>query len=58
MQITKEQYNRIKHLFPKQRGNVAVSNLDALNGLLYVAEHGCGEAYQKPTASGTPSTSG
>ena len=41
MEITQAQYERIKHLFPKQRGNVAVSNLVVLNALLYVAEHGC-----------------
>ena len=41
MEITQEQYQRIADAFPKQRGNVVVSNLDALNGLLYILEHGC-----------------
>lgn len=41
MELTKAQYERIVDLFPKQRGNVRVSNLDALNAILYVAEHGC-----------------
>ena len=41
MELTQEQYERIADAFPKQRGNVTVSNLDALNGILYVLEHGC-----------------
>ncbi len=28
-------------MFPVQRGNVRLSNLQTLNGTLYVAEHGC-----------------
>ena len=28
-------------MFPKPRGTVKVSNLQALNGILYVLEHGC-----------------
>ena len=41
MEITKSQYERIAPLLPVQRGNVSVSNLDVLNAILYVAEHGC-----------------
>ena len=41
MEIAQEQYERIEHLFPKQRGNIKISNLDAVNASLYVAEHGC-----------------
>ena len=41
MEITQEQYARIKHSLPVQRGNVSLSNLQFLNALLYVAEHGC-----------------
>ncbi len=41
MIITEEQFHRIEDCFPKQRGNVAVSNLNVLNAILYVAEHGC-----------------
>ena len=41
MTITEQQFSRIEDCFPKQRGNVAVSNLDVLNAILYVAEHGC-----------------
>src|SRR5271156_1002304 len=41
MEITEEQYARIKDSLPVQRGNVSLSNLQFLNALLYVAEHGC-----------------
>ncbi len=41
MELTQEQYDRIAHVFPVQRGNVRLSNLQVLNGTLYVAEHGC-----------------
>ena len=41
MTLTHEQYERIADAFPKQRGNVKVSNLDALNGILHVLEQGC-----------------
>jgi transposase len=41
MLITEEQFQRIEGCFPKQRGNVKVTNLDVLNGILYVAENGC-----------------
>lgn len=41
MKITEEQYQRIAHCLPVQRGNVSISNLQVLNAILYVAEHGC-----------------
>jgi transposase len=41
MEITREQFGRISHYFPTQRGNVRIENLDVLNATLYVAEHGC-----------------
>ena len=41
MELTQEQYKRIADAFPKQRGNVKVSNLDALNGILHILEQGC-----------------
>lgn len=41
MEITPSQFAQIAHCFPKQRGNVSLSNLDVLNAVLYVAEHGC-----------------
>ena len=41
MEITEEQYQRIAPHFPVQRGNVSIPNLQALNAILYVNEHGC-----------------
>ena len=41
MEITEAQYARITPLLPVQRGNVSLSNLQVLNAILYVAEHGC-----------------
>jgi transposase len=41
MEISEEQYTRIKDILPVQRGNVSLSNLQFLNAVLYVAEHGC-----------------
>ena len=41
MEISAEQFARIEHCLPKQRGNVSMSNLNVLNAILYVAEHGC-----------------
>ena len=41
MEITPEQFKRIEHCFPVQRGNVSLSNLQVVNAMLYVAEHGC-----------------
>jgi transposase len=41
MEITEGQYALIKDSLPGQRGNVSLSNLQFLNAVLYVAEHGC-----------------
>jgi transposase len=41
MEITEQQFARIKDRLPVQRGNVSLSHLEVLNALLYVAEHGC-----------------
>jgi transposase len=41
MEITAEQFERIKDSLPVQRGNVSLSNLQLLNAILYVAEQGC-----------------
>ena len=41
MEITEEQYERIKDSLPLQRGNVSLSNLQVLNAILYVTEQGC-----------------
>lgn len=41
MEITPEQFAQIEHCLPIQRGNVSLSNLQVVNAILYVAEHGC-----------------
>ena len=41
MEITPEQFARIEHCLPLQRGNVSISNVQMVNAILYVAEHGC-----------------
>jgi len=41
MELTESQYQRIADCLPRQRGNVKTANLQQLNALLYVAEHGC-----------------
>ena len=41
MEITPEQFARIAHCLPTQRGNVSMTNLQVVNAMLYVAEHGC-----------------
>ena len=41
MELTEAQYERIAPLLPKQRGNISLSNLQVINAILYVAEHGC-----------------
>jgi len=41
MEISESQYLQIAHCLPTQRGNVSLSNLQVLNAILYVAEHGC-----------------
>jgi transposase len=41
MEITPEQYKKIEKSLPLQRGNVRLNNLQVLNAILYVAEHGC-----------------
>ena len=41
MEIMPAQFAQIEHCLPTQRGNVRLSNLDVLNAILYVAEHGC-----------------
>jgi transposase len=41
VELTEEQYARIKDSLPVQRGNVRLANLQVLNAILYVAEHGC-----------------
>ncbi len=41
MEINEHQYLRLADCLPRQRGNVSLSNLQVLNAILYVAEHGC-----------------
>lgn len=41
MEITESQYQQIENCMPRQRGNVSHSNLQILNAILYVTEHGC-----------------
>ena len=41
MKLTQTQYERIKDVMPRQRGNVRLSNLNLLNAILYIAENGC-----------------
>ena len=41
MKITSQEFKIIEDLLPKQRGNVSIPNLQVLNAILYVAEHGC-----------------
>ena len=41
MEITEAQFAQIEECLPVQRGNVSLSNLQVLNAILYVTEHGC-----------------
>ena len=41
MEWTDEQYDRVKHLLPRQRGNVVIDNLTFFRALRYRAENGC-----------------
>lgn len=41
MEIVESQYLRLADCLPRQRGNVSMNNLQVLNAILYVAEHGC-----------------
>ena len=40
MELSREQFDRIKDCLPRQRGNVRVGNFVLLNALLYALEHG------------------
>lgn len=41
MQLTREQFEKIAPLLPRQRGNVLLDNFDVVNAILYVAANGC-----------------
>jgi transposase len=40
MEITRQQYERVSHCFPKPRGTLRYGNLEVLNAILYIAENG------------------
>ena len=40
MEISPKQYERIASYLPVQRGNVSIPNLQVLNAILYMGEHG------------------
>ena len=41
MRISEEQFEKIRHILPVQRGNVTIRNLVFINALLYICENGC-----------------
>jgi transposase len=41
MEITSEQFEKIKDSLPVQRGNVTLPNLQVVNAILFIAEQGC-----------------
>ena len=41
MQLSREQFERIATLLPRQRGNVRLDNFDVVNAILHVAANGC-----------------
>jgi transposase len=41
MEITPEQFERIKDSLPIQRGNVTLPNLQVVNAILFITEQGC-----------------
>ena len=41
MELSQRQFDRIADCLPRQRGNVSLTNLQLMNALLYVVEHGC-----------------
>nr|WP_175839593.1 transposase [Burkholderia contaminans] len=40
METSEAQFKQIENCLPRQRGNVSPANLQVLNAILYVAEHG------------------
>lgn len=40
MEITRARFELIEGCLPRQRGNASLSNLQVVNAILYVAEHG------------------
>lgn len=41
MELTQQQYEQLKDVLPRQRGNVEVDNRRVLSALLYVVKQGC-----------------
>jgi transposase len=41
LEISLEQYEKIKDILPLQRGNVRLTKLQVLNAILFVTEQGC-----------------
>jgi transposase len=41
MEISAQQFRRIEPFLPVQRGNVSLANIQVVNAILYIAEHGC-----------------
>ena len=41
MELTQQQYEQLKDLLPRQRGNVKIDNRQVLSAILYVVEQGC-----------------
>jgi len=41
MELSKTQFEKIAHLFPKPRGKLEIGHYDAMRAILYVAENGC-----------------
>lgn len=41
MQLTREQFEQIAALLPRQRGNVRLDNFEVVNAILYVVANGC-----------------
>ena len=41
MELTREQFNKIKHLLPTPRKKPSISNYDFMKALLYIIENGC-----------------
>ncbi len=41
MQLTREQFEQIAPLLPRQRGNVRLDNFDVVNAILFVTANGC-----------------
>lgn len=41
MNLTESQFQRIKDLLPRQRGNVRIDNRTFLAAILYILENGC-----------------